>query len=182
MWHLTGQSWLPDCAPVAEALLGVSWGAPCLLPSRVSVSAPFNASWDAIAAKREKSSQNLTQDLPLVPADLLTLEASFHTFGCLSTGQFPCLFLPGIWAGKIVPEGWAGCSLPFHSSSWGHFTGVLCLPLGLPMPKSNDRVVGKDKSHGDEVSRGMIINMSHGERMGKGRRERAGLLPVCAWR
>lgn len=86
-WSLAShwQGWLPDCASVAEALFSVSWGAPCLLPSRVSFSTVFDASWDAIATKREKSSQYLTQDLPLVPADLQILEASLHTFGCLSS-------------------------------------------------------------------------------------------------
>lgn len=149
MWHLPGQSWLPDCAPMAEALLSVSQGALCLLSCRVLVSAACNASWDAKAASRERYSQPLAQDLPLVPLTLFwrppstSLAASlagsspafsFQVFGqgrlrlCLKAGHdtiCPAVLLP-----RDILQVSPGC------------------PFGFKCSKSDDGAVGKDRCDG----------------------------------
>ena len=104
MCHPPGLSWLPDCAPMAGALLSVSRGALCLLPCRVSVSAACNASWDATAASRERYSQPLARDLPLVPLTFLFWRPASTSLAASLAGSSPAFSFQVFGQGRLCPK------------------------------------------------------------------------------
>lgn len=181
-WQLTGQSWLPDCAPVAEALFSVSWGTPRLLPGRVSVSAAFSASWGATAAKRGSPVKIWLKNCPCSQLTFWFWRLPSTPLAASLAGSSPAFSFQVFGQGRLCPKAGQDAVCLSILLPWDILQICSICLLGFQCQSlSDDGTVGKDKYGGDGVSRGMIISLSYGERMGRERRKRAGLPHVCAW-